>query len=541
MIAMQPSTSKHIQILSPFFFLHVPFTASVPWLPPGTDTRPMSELHLTKAEYAQYKRHSSPNTMYKDMADKKGKKLRVIGFNEDTKAVFRTCNPKGHDYIEVPWDSMDSVVCELSKYDGWLAANHLPKTWIVQRLEDKIRVAMHHWFLATADGVIIPPLREPASSPAAFRVEGQIVLTLLMPTDLPTYVAYHLKQHKWKRTTPLPCAFFSSKMGRCIAEYQLVDAQPSPAWDAYLVQRRAADKAVTDNLKAAEGEDRPVGYELIEHAVDELLDIIDLDGAESCIHDCVASAEILSRIYSPTNPAAVDVYLEYHYRTRYESVEFMCNVFYRAHPLIKDRKLDLSTPRTPMRMNGFRTLFRMGLKDVPPGRRWRAIDKRMFALTAPQARTLHRVLFGEASASVKGVESKSTALADKIGVPEMVQLLLASVGIAFYPATDPLAKDDGDAFTEGELRWEGIEGSERWLGRHVRSVARCVAMGLQGGLPPMSRDPEDVSPDKDDEDEAAWEDVDSGDDGEDEDDCRGEAQDGPEEEADGGWSGCWLQ
>ncbi|KAJ6481330.1 hypothetical protein C8R47DRAFT_1135412 [Mycena vitilis] len=513
-----------------------PFTAMLPWLPPGTDTRPMSELHLTKAEYAQYKRHSSTNTMYKDMADKKGKKLRVIGFNEDTKAVFRTCNSKGHDYIEIPWDSMDSV------------------TWIAQRLEDKIRVAMHHWFLATADGVIIPPLREPAPSPAAFRVEGQIVLTLLMPTDLPTYTTYHLKQHKWKRTTPLSCAFFASKMDRCIAEYRLVDAQPSPAWDAYLVQRRAADKAVADNLKAAEGEDRPVGYEMIEHAVDELLDIIDLDGAEPCIHDCVvplfldiaddgwgnvASAAILSRIYSPTNPGAVDVYLEYHYRTRYESVEFMCNVFYRAHPLIEDRKLDLNMPRMPARMNGFRSLFRMGLKDVRPGRRWRAIDKRMFDLTTPQARMLHRVLFGEASSSSpEGAEHKSTSLADKMGVPEMVQLLLASVGIAFYPASDPLAKDDGDAFMEGALRWEGIDGSERWLGSHVRSVARCVAMGRDDVLPHVKEDK--ASPDKDDDNEGAWEDVDSGDDGEDEGDGMGENRHDVEEEGDGR-SGCWLQ
>lgn len=67
----------------------------------------------------------------------------------------------------------------------------------------------------------------------------------------------------------------------------------------------------------------------------------------------VASAELLSRIDSPTNPAAVDVYLEYHYRMRYESVEFFCNVYYRAQPSVTETKLTLSTPRGPSKMNGW--------------------------------------------------------------------------------------------------------------------------------------------------------------------------------------------
>jgi hypothetical protein len=74
----------------------------------------MSELHLTEAEYADYKSHSSSDTLYKRLEGSDYPKLRVIGFNEDTKAVFRTCNADGHDYIEVPWSGMDSVVCYLA-------------------------------------------------------------------------------------------------------------------------------------------------------------------------------------------------------------------------------------------------------------------------------------------------------------------------------------------------------------------------------------------------------------------------------------------
>ncbi|KAJ7191963.1 hypothetical protein GGX14DRAFT_480800 [Mycena pura] len=440
------------------------FCGNVGHSPARADPRPMSELRLTEAEYAEYKSKSSSDTLYKRLADKDYPKLRVIGFNDDTKTVFRACNPDGHDYIEVPWSGMDSL------------------KWIGQRVEDEIRVALHHWYLASADGVIFKTFGELVASSAAFRVKGQVVLTLLMPTDLPTFAASHLKQHKWKKTTPVPCTS-SDALEKCVAKFLVVDPKPSAAWDAYLVQRSAADKLVEDQLREYEGEDRPAAYEKIEHALGRVL--AELGDAEPSVHDCivplsidladdgwgnVASAEVLSRIYSPTNPAAVDVYLEYHYRTRYTSVEFFCNVYYRAQPTITDSELTLKTPHGPRKMNGFRSLFQMGLADVPPGRRWRAIEERTFDLSQSQASALHRTLFGAASGPERA------GLAQSISVREMIELLLASVGISFYTAFNPDDEDDVDAFKMGELRWEGIQGSARWMGRHIRSVSGCAPM-----------------------------------------------------------------
>ncbi|KAF8173027.1 hypothetical protein K438DRAFT_1981217 [Mycena galopus ATCC 62051] len=419
----------------------------------------MSEVKLTEAEYAEYKSHSSSDTLYKRLADKDCPKLRVIGFNDDTKAVFRTCNPDGHEYVEVPWSGMDSL------------------KWIAQRLEDEIRVALHRWvirklyldissplaqYLATADGVIFTTFGELVCTSAAFRVKEQVVLTLLMPTDLSTFAASHLKQHKWKHTTALPCAS-------------------------------------TDVMEKS-----PV-YEKNEKAVDRVLDCLALGDGEPSVHDCVvplladlvddgwgnvASAELLSRVYSPTNTAAVDVYLEYHYRTHYQSVEFFCNVYYRAQPSITEKKLTLSTPRGPSKMNGFRPLLQMGLADMPPGRRWRAIEERTFDLSQVQARSLHRVLFGEASASASGSESdpsKGLGLAKTISVREMIELLLASVGISFYT-----------------LRWEGLDGSARWLGRNIRSVSGCAPMNDD------NKDSDEENGDYD-EDEDEYSDEDDGD------------------------------
>ncbi|KAF8142519.1 hypothetical protein K438DRAFT_1784649 [Mycena galopus ATCC 62051] len=473
---------------------------------------------IKKNTVPECKSHSSSDTLYKRLADKDYPKLRVIGFNDDTKAVFRTCNPDGHEYVEVPWSGMDSL------------------KWIAQRLEDEIRVALHHWviqtlyldissplaqYLATADGVIFTTFGELVCTSAAFRVKEQVVLTLLMPTDLSTFAASHLKQHKWKHTTAVSCAS-TDAMEKCVAQFHLIDPKPSTAWNVYFAQRSAADKHVQDQLNEYVGQDRPPVYEKIEKAVDRVLDCLALGDGEPSVHDCVvplladlvddgwgnvASAELLSRVYSPTNTAAVDVYLEYHYRTHYQSVEFFCNVYYRAQPSITEKKLTLSTPRGPSKMNGFRPLLQMGLADMPPGRRWRAIEERTFDLSQVQAHSLHRVLFGEASASASGSESdpsKGLGLAKKISVREMIELLLASVGISFYTAFDPDDEDDVDSFKMGELRWEGLDGSARWLGRNIRSVSGCV---------PMNDDNKDSDKENGDydEDEDEYSDEDDGD------------------------------
>ncbi|KAJ6614237.1 hypothetical protein B0H10DRAFT_2436103 [Mycena sp. CBHHK59/15] len=286
-------------------------------------------------------------------------------------------------------------------------------------------------------------------------------------------------------------------LAKCIADFGLVNPESSESWAAYFAQRHAAASHVGEALGDSDDEesdeesddDRPAIYEMSDSAVDDVLGCTDLDDAESkTIHDGIfllsedveddgdmniRSAEVLSRIYSPTNPAAVDVYIEYHHRTRYSSVEFFCNMYFRVHNPVAGAQLDLSTPEGRRKMHRFRPLLQMGLADMPPGPRWRAVNERTFSISASQARTLHRVLFGKAS---------KKGLANKISVREMLRLLLASVGIALYVATDPKDEGDLDKVESGDMCWEGIEGSARWLGRNIRSVADCA---------PMKRDAED--------------------------------------------------
>jgi hypothetical protein len=163
--------------------------------------------------------------------------------------------------------------------------------------------------LATADGVIFQTFGELVCSTAAFRVKRQVgeylkiihcivrldvgnpVLTLLMPTDLPAFAASHLKQHNWKQTTPIPCDS-TEALEKCVPQFHMIDPKQSSAWGVYFAQRIAADKHTESGLKQYEGEDRPVIYEKIEDAVDDVLSCTDLGDAEPSVHDCIVPLSV---------------------------------------------------------------------------------------------------------------------------------------------------------------------------------------------------------------------------------------------------------
>jgi len=67
------------------------------------DLRPLSALRLTEQEWAEYRKTSKPDDMYKRFGGDDSAQLRVVGFNEDTKGVLRASNPAGNNYIEVGW------------------------------------------------------------------------------------------------------------------------------------------------------------------------------------------------------------------------------------------------------------------------------------------------------------------------------------------------------------------------------------------------------------------------------------------------------
>lgn len=163
------------------------------------------------------------------------------------------------------------------------------------------------------------------------------------------------------------------------------------------------------------------------------------------------------------------MYLQYHYYTRQYSVEYFCVLHYRIHPSVVDEKLNITTPSGPEKLNGFRPLFQLGLKEMPPGRRWRPVQERTFDISASEVCELHRVLFGEAGEACAGM----------ISLRETLRLLLASVGTPLHIASTDEERDE-DSFKTRGLHFEGLEASARWLGRHFRSVAGCAPIEHDG-------------------------------------------------------------
>ncbi|KAK0459474.1 uncharacterized protein EV420DRAFT_1641683 [Desarmillaria tabescens] len=424
------------------------------------DTRPLSELRLNDTEFAQFRKDAPPSSTYKSLVDQQSPRLKVIGFNEDTKNVLKLSNPQGEDYVEVPWSSMDSIL------------------WIAQRLEDIIHVSLHHFFLATDDGVVFKGFGELVCTVNAFKSRDQIVLTLLTHADMPTYMSSNLKTHSWWHLES-DTTDSLDPLEKCNAEFHLIQPEKSKDWSAYLEQRKKAVEGFESELSQFVGEDLSAFHEHIDKGVCAALAVTDLEEDEqSVLHDTVvplsvdgsddgwgnvSQFDVLSRIYSPTRPKSVDVYLEYYYRTRYSSVEFFCNVWYRASTkMTPDLKTNI--PRGPRAMNGFRSLVSLGLEDVPPGRRWRAIDESEWNLSPDQLRGLHALLYG----------TGSNGVAEKISHLALVRLLLGSVGFVL-----DIAEHDGEEDEQiqvAELRWEGTDKSARWLGSNIRRVCGISAL-----------------------------------------------------------------
>ncbi|KAJ7148072.1 hypothetical protein C8R43DRAFT_952696 [Mycena crocata] len=299
-------------------------------------------------------------------------------------------------------------------------------------------------------------------------------------------------------------------LSKCTEEFGLVDPQPFDSWAAYFSQRQAAKKYASRDPADSDDEDQYVHWKAVDSAVDDVLKCTDLNAAERKIIQegifplddnvgsdgdiCVRSAEVLSRIHSPTMPTAVDVQMRYWSRSRMNSVEFFCDVYYRAHNPVASAGLDISEKPEGRDMTySFRPLALMNLADRPPGARWRRINERTFEISAVQARTLHRVLFGMPTETAPG-------LAGKISVREMLRLLFASVGVVLHVSSNATDKNGDNVKGGGELRWEGIQDNARWLARNIRRVAGCAPMPRDEEESEMESDAEDSERESDAED-----------------------------------------
>lgn len=145
----------------------------------------------------------------------------------------------------------------------------------------------------------------------------------------------------------------------------------------------------------------------------------------------------------------------------------------------------------------------MGFADVPPGRRWRAVEERNFEISKGQVYALHTMMFGEPQKKKKETESDEGDVdidATSMAHVDMVRLMLASVGILLDVADAEDGEDAEDALDSNNgLTWEGLGGCDRWLGRNIRRV--CGARPLEGDGNDTDKDEDEGEDDEDDDDD----------------------------------------
>ncbi|KAK0210502.1 hypothetical protein DFS33DRAFT_1270532 [Desarmillaria ectypa] len=289
----------------------------------------------------------------------------------------------------------------------------------------------------TDDSVIFRSFWELVSTANAFKSRNQIggwvsssdlefsklalVPTLLAHADLPSPILGDILKPT-SSTDPLE---------KCSTAIHLIHREKSKNWSAYLDRGPKAVDGFEPELSQFAGEDLLAFREHIDEVVCAALGATSLEEDEqSVLHDTVV---LLSVDGSDGQcPKSVDVYLEYYYRTQYNSVEFFCNVCYRANTKMT---LDLETniPRGP--------LPSVAGSCGRSTRQKMACNRRKGMEFVDQLHALHASLYGMGS---DGILEKISRLA-------LVRLLLGSVGFVL-----DIAEHDGkeaEQIQVADLRW----------------------------------------------------------------------------------------
>ncbi|GJE96588.1 hypothetical protein PsYK624_127870 [Phanerochaete sordida] len=454
-------------------------------------TNSFMAMRMTEDAYVTYKQSlgTAPSTPA-------GRRLapstiRVTGYNQEAKDTIVACNDDGSDFIETAWDLHDTV------------------KRIMQRINDKLRIPLNFWSLAGQGQVLdegqLASLHEmfrPSTSSGI--IELQLVTNEALDdyeeehsSGLERYVWRHLEVGQTDATDP-------KEIVR--ATYNLPDLVDAAEWQAYLDQRKAAEAALNVMLRPYNIIEIEYLVKKIRGGVEDIVKEFDLDETEQfAIADCVVplkieveddgdspeprSATVFTRIYSPTRPAAVDVWLSYNHRSRYDYVEFTSSVLFRVvNPLTDGALPPTSDPldRDGRVARGWTRAFSLSFDPFPPGRSWYMRVQRKWELSAAHATQVHAALFGQRGrfAGVHKVDA--------------LRLLLAGVGLPFAVAR---AEGDRDAQNPGGhgITWKGLE--EEWVGVNIRKACEVPLARDASWVPPPDEEPSDDDMDDDDDDD----------------------------------------
>ncbi|KAH8100025.1 hypothetical protein BXZ70DRAFT_200352 [Cristinia sonorae] len=440
-----------------------------------------ASLRLTEEEFARYSR--ATDITFKRPIGSGSNPIKVVGYGEDATAAIKAANPDGKDYIEVQWGPIDSML------------------WIMQRLEEQLRIPLKVWRLA-GDGMVLDPGLL-VGGHSLFRKEN-IELLLVPGNMMADYLSKNQKEHAWKILTP-GISNSTDPMEKAQATFHLLGVKDSLSWEKYFAQRTRADSTIKGILDQYSGEELDPLLEQIRTSFSNVVgDTLIPEEQQHVIVDGlvpfrfetedgwgdVIDADVMTRIYSPTKPSSVDVYWAYHHRTRWESVEFDCRLMYRVHDPVPSSDLGLPRGGTAPRVGreGWKLFFELGLADLPPGRRWKPIDQMEWGLKEADAKRIHEALFDtEERSPLKTVDKVAT-----------MRMLLAAAGIPFGVARTEDGDDGQDPERIATVRWE-LDHDE-WIALNIRKACG-VSLQRDANYKPRSADDDDDYPEDSDEDD----------------------------------------
>ncbi|PSR72953.1 hypothetical protein PHLCEN_2v11190 [Hermanssonia centrifuga] len=448
---------------------------------------PFSSRVMTPEEFRIYR--SRLNGLFNTEIRGDSAQLKVVGYGDEAKAAIRACNDDGADVIEVGWNLRDNMLS------------------VMFRIEAKLRIPVRHWRLAGEGQVISPNTnvsRHPLFSP------GQTVELFLLPDELEKEYKEANSEEQvgvvWKHLEP-GATDSTDPLEQARAKFQLANPVASTGWKAYVEHREAAETSMQEMLELSEYV-RDEGLHpvldqirngtilvLKDAGLEEEQQYAVADGIlpigvsiEDSWGDDVQEVDVHSRIYSPTRPAAVDVSFTYWHKTRWESVEFNCEVRYSIiNPIKKKGPSNLSNS-----MRGSNMLFKMALDSFPPGRRWYPSYITGWGLTGPDVDAIHLALFGPVGFPGNVVDKVDT-----------VRLLLAAVGIPFRVAREEGGADRQNPGRVGAVEWEWDY--DDWIGFNIRKACGVPLQRDAGWRPKIINGSEYEDEDEDDEDEGEGE------------------------------------
>ncbi|RDX57567.1 hypothetical protein OH76DRAFT_1493749 [Lentinus brumalis] len=431
---------------------------------------PLLRFRLSRQDFQQQvvrARETRTDTAQRDARPAKKQAIVIRGYNDDATAAIRIAAGGREEVLKASY----ILGKEMVTFSTLIGA-HI--STIVEQVEDALLIPSKHWRLTSKSAARNP--EDTLIRDCGDAIRSRPVGLLLVPEDA---VVDYLSDSKnetmmleWKRLKPStpPQASLVDVLAQAQSMFHLLVPSEDKDWGQYMTRRQDAEWSfvrVRERLGCMEMSSENL-LDTINYATRSILERTGLtaeeqaavsDGvlpqgvdAEDDGGDCVRwkDVTVLTRTFSPTRPAMIDVHLRYRERGNLD-------ISYRIHNSLSHPTS--TAGKDSLDWSGdWRSVFHVDVTEIrrkyrhgqrpPKNVHWRS----SWGMNETDAKQVRDVLFGP--------------LGDKVSTLDAVLFLLTTVGFRMNVRTgdDERFRDSVD----GDPLWE--VGDEEWLGRNIRKA-----------------------------------------------------------------------